>query len=70
MPSKEFMIRTPSGMKAKRFADVVGLDDSGAIVEIHQIGRATKIGNPVARERYAIQDILGATNINPVFHSY
>lgn len=69
-PQTEYQIYTPNGAKSKRFADVVGLDGNDIPVEIHQVGRQTKGGLPVSRERQAINDIRNATGINPGFHPF
>jgi len=69
-PRKEYQVETPGGAKESRFADVAGLDSKGNPVELHQVGRETKGGLPVARERQAIQDIKSATGQTPQFHPY
>ena len=69
-PIKEYRIQTPNGSKSKRFADVVGVDANGTVVEIHQVGRITKRGIPVSRERNTLQDIFNATSIDVIFHSF
>lgn len=60
-PDTEVQFRPPGqkkGVKGSRFADVVGRDPkTGEIKEIVQIGRTTKAGEPIARERRAIDDI-------------
>ncbi len=67
---KEGKIETPGGSKDTRYGDVVGKDAQGNVVEIHQVGRQTQGGLPVARERQAIQDIKNATGKTPEFHPY
>jgi hypothetical protein len=67
---KEGKIETPGGNKDTRYADVVGKDAQGNVVEIHQVGRQTQGGLPVSRERQAIQDIKNATGQTPQFHPY
>lgn len=58
---QEARFRTPGGEKQNRFADVVGLNrQTGEVEEIIQIGRTTKSGLPVARERRALNDILNS----------
>jgi len=69
-PKIEYKVTTPDGVKPTRFADVAGLDAQGNPVEFHQVGRQTKKGFPVSRERQAIRDIRNATGINPNFHPY
>ena len=54
----EQMVLTPGGHKSKRFADLMITKDNKAIYI--QVGRATKGGLPVARERRALQDIMNA----------
>ena len=63
---------TPGGRKASRYVDVVALDANGIPVEFHQIGRVTKSGAPIARERYAISDIFefGGYDVSIHFHPY
>jgi RHS repeat-associated protein len=58
--TREARIKTPGGEKSARYADVVGKDPGGRLREIHQVGKQTKKGEPVARERRAIQDIQRA----------
>ena len=67
----EHMVPTPGAGKSKRFVDVVGRNPvTGEIQEMHQIGRQTKGGLPVSRERSAIQDIFDATKSTREFHPY
>lgn len=54
----------------KRYVDVAGLDESDEIKELHQIGKQTKKGLPVKRERDAIEDTEKAQPIKPEFHPY
>jgi hypothetical protein len=51
---------TPGGTKGSRYIDIVGVDSDGKLIEIHQVGRQTKAGIPVSRERSAIDDIQNA----------
>jgi hypothetical protein len=69
-PRFEYRVETPSGAKGARFVDVAGVDANGQVVELHQIGRQTLGGMPVAREVSAINDIEAATGIRPLFHPY
>lgn len=64
------MVETPNGEKGKRFVDVVGKNEKGEVVEMHQVGRQTKGGEPVARERRALDDIEEAKKKRPDFHPY
>jgi len=66
---KEHAVPTPGGEKGKRFVDVAGKDANG-VVEMHQVGKQTQGGQPVARERRAINDIENATGQAPEFHPY
>lgn len=71
IPKREKMVQTPQGEKSKRFVDVAGIDPAtGTVKEMHQVGRQTKDGQPVARERKALDDIQNATGDRPEFHPY
>ncbi len=64
-------VETPEGSKSKRFVDVAGINESAEKVEeFHQVGRQTKSGQPVAREKKAMDDIQKATGKRPKFHPY
>jgi hypothetical protein len=68
---REFKVDTPQGEKGSRRVDVVGKNpETGAVEEMHQVGRATKGGEPVARERRALHDIERATGTRPKFTPY
>jgi RHS repeat-associated protein len=68
---KEHMVPTPGGHKEKRFVDVVAIDPGTKnVVEMHQVGRQTKGGNPVSREVKALDDIQKSTGVRPTYHSY
>jgi hypothetical protein len=68
---REHPVETPGGEKKKRFVDVVGKDPATKDVrEMHQVGRQTKGGRPVAREARALDDIQEATGQRPEFHPY
>jgi len=67
---QEHQVKTPEGEKGSRYVDVVGKDADGNVVEMHQIGRQTRSGAPVAREARAIRDIEHATGQNVQFHAY
>jgi hypothetical protein len=70
-PEEEHMVKTPEGAKSKRFVDVAGVNESTQKVEeMHQVGRQTKSGQPVAREKDAMDDIQKATGKRPQFHPY
>jgi hypothetical protein len=66
----EVMIQLFSGKK--RYIDVGGFDpeELEEPVELHQIGRQTKSGNPVKRERDVIEDLKKNNTITPEFHAY
>lgn len=68
--STEHRVPTPGGCKSCRFVDVVGKNAEGEVVEMHQVGRRTKSGNPVAREVRALDDIQDAARTRPEFHPY
>jgi RHS repeat-associated protein len=67
---QEYKVNTPGGEKGARFVDVVGRDANGNVVEMHQAGRQTLGGSPVAREVRAMDDIEAATGMRPTFHPY
>ena len=69
-PVAEYRIETPGGAKEARYVDVVGRDAGRNVVEMHQIGRQTKAGQPVSREVQALDDIENATGVRPTFHPY
>jgi RHS repeat-associated protein len=64
---REYKVETPGGEKSSRFVDVVGKDAEGNVVEMHQAGKQTQAGNPVARETRALNDIENATGKRPQF---
>jgi RHS repeat-associated protein len=67
---QEHRVLTPGGNKGSRYIDVVGKDAQGSVVEMHQVGKQTKTGNPVSREVKALDDIQGATEVRPIYHPY
>ena len=67
---REYKVETPGGEKGSRFVDVVGVDENGEVVEMHQVGRQTRAGNPVSREVRALNDILRVLGTRPTFHAY
>jgi hypothetical protein len=68
---KEYEVKTPEGSKSKRFVDVAGIDEvTDSVKEMHQVGVQTKTGQPVAREKRALDDIEKATGKRPEFHPY
>ena len=68
----ELKIDTPDGDKNYRFVDAVARDpNTGEVIEMHQVGRTNPSrGDPVARERRAMDDIECATGCRPDFHDY
>jgi hypothetical protein len=56
----EYYVATPNGTKRGRFIDVVAYDRNRNVVEAYQVGKQTKAGIPVARERVAIIDVTPA----------
>ena len=60
---QEVPFGTPGGEKSKRFADVVGTDPETGKRTIVQIGKQTKRGEPIARERRALADISASPDI-------
>jgi hypothetical protein len=70
-PAREIRIPTPAGSKSQRYIDVGARDPvTGNIVETYQVGRQTKSGLPVSRERQALDDIEHATGQRPKFEPY
>jgi RHS repeat-associated protein len=68
--STEHRVLTPDACKSCRYVDVVGKNAEGKVVEMHQVGRQTRAGNPVAREVRALDDIETVTKTRPKFHPY
>lgn len=56
--------------KSHRYADKAAVDQSGQVIEYHQVGKQTKKGLPVKREMEAAADISAATGKPVVFHAY
>lgn len=69
-PQQEYKVDTPGGSKTKRYVDVVAKDADGNVVEMHQVGKQTKSGDPVSRERKAINDIENAQPVKVDYHPY
>jgi RHS repeat-associated protein len=71
-PQTELRVDTPGGAKGTRYVDVAGVDPkTGKVTELHQVGKKTKGGEPVSRERKAIDDIEKARPGDKVtFHPY
>lgn len=66
----EHLVKTPSGRMKTRYVDIAGKDDQGKVIELHQIGKRSKSGGAVKRERLALEDIEAATGMRPIFHPY
>ncbi len=69
-PVEEFLVPTPEGSKSKRFVDVARLDDNQDLIKLVQVGKTNAKGEPVKREREAIEDIEKATNKTVNFEDY
>jgi hypothetical protein len=69
-PKTEERVGTPGGHKEDRYMDVAGLDKNDNPVEYHQVGKQRKDGQPVARERKALDDVERAKGERPTFHPY
>ena len=50
--------------KNTRYIDIVALDENDKVIEMYQVGKVNKNGNPVLRERKAIFDINNAVRFN------
>ena len=66
--STETHIKTPSGEKPSRYADITATKDG--ISYAFQVGKVTASGIPVARERRALADILSSGRYYVVFTQY
>lgn len=64
----EHFIRLITGQG--RFMDLAGFDENGNEVEYHQIGKQTKKGLPVKRERDVIEEVEKYKGIQIEFHPY
>jgi Pretoxin HINT domain len=69
-PDFEHKVSTTGGTKGTRYVDVVAKDAQGKVVEMHQVGKQTQGGAPVAREVKALDDIQGSTGVRPTYHPY
>ena len=63
----EYMVNTPGGVKNTRYIDIFATDGTNTIAV--QVGRSTRRGIPVSRERKALQDLLNA-GIDAFFIAY
>ena len=66
---KEELIRTPGGCKTCRRPDITTRAPDGSIYR-ENVGRSTQSGNPIARERRALDDIEAATGTRPGYTPY
>ncbi|MRG93613.1 hypothetical protein [Polyangium spumosum] len=70
-PKTEYPVDTPGGEKKRRYVDVAGLDKkTEQPVEFHQVGKQTKDGRPVSRERKPLDEVERASGLRPKFHPY
>jgi hypothetical protein len=63
----EISVTTPEGRL--RFPDITARDSSGRLY-YENIGRSTIAGDPIARERRALEDISRATGTQPGYTPY
>ncbi len=74
LQDRGFITKTEAYVKIEngrgRFLDILAMDIEGTPSELHQIGKQNKNGEPVARERKAIQEIEKATGKKVFFHAY
>ena len=69
--ARESIVKTPNGKKRMRFSDVAAVNRQNLKIEAYyQVGKAKKNGDPIARERQAMDDIEEATGIRPLFKPY
>lgn len=65
---KEYLLNLFGGKK--RYMDVAVLDSNDDPISYHQIGKQTKNGLPVKRERDVIEEVYKDKGILPEFHPY
>ncbi len=65
----EEVIQTPGGCKSCRRPDITTRAPDGTIYR-ENVGRSTGGGNPIARERRALDDIEAATGQRPGYTPY
>lgn len=68
-PVKEFFIRLFTNDKAK-FIDVAEFEEDGNLIDFYQVGKQNKNGEPVKRERDALDEIELGYGVRPKFYSY
>jgi hypothetical protein len=66
----ERTIPTPNGHKPNRRPDITARNPQTGEIYNENIGRSLKTGEPVARERRALDDIEGATGQRPGYTPY
>ena len=64
----EFFVKI-FGRKKGRFVDVAAFEEE-KLVEFHQVGKKTKKGFPVKRERDVMEELEKEYKIKPDFHAY
>ncbi len=67
---KEEVIRTPGGKKSSRRPDITMKSPETGEEYRENVGRTTSSGEPVSREREALDDIEGAKGVRPGFTPY
>jgi len=65
----EETIRTPGGNKSSRSPDIT-METPDGTIHRENVGRSTKSGDPVARERKALDDIEKATGKRSSYTPY
>ncbi|MCB1179423.1 MAG: hypothetical protein KDK36_17710 [Leptospiraceae bacterium] len=68
LASLEHFLKLVTGKR--KFIDVAGLDSEGNEIEYHQVGKETKKGLPVKRERDTIEEISNSKDVEIYFHPY
>jgi RHS repeat-associated protein len=63
----EVKVPTPMGAKQTRYVDVVGVKKDTGETKMYQVGDRNKDGQPVVREKSALDDIEQATGVRPQF---
>jgi hypothetical protein len=63
----EVKVPTPMGAKQTRYVDVVGVKKDSGETKMYQVGDRNKDGQPIAREKSALDDIEKATGVRPQF---
>ena len=66
---REEVIRTPGGIKGKRRPDITTRGPDGNLYR-ENVGKSTRTGEPIKRERKALDDLEGATGERPGYTAY